>query len=321
MKNFFKNNAVWLLTFIVALAALGISVQSFFNTKEVTNEYITDKTKEITETQNIEINVPELEKGDGKIDIKMSNGTFVVEKGSDFTLKDVVTVNLDSVATVTDEGEFIKGVIYIPDEGTVAAINDGVMYTVAVIPVSEVMSEEVRTSNLGNFSYGIFYPMVVSEEHGILVSAVYGDEEKTMTATSVVNSIIETVKSFSDKTNIVLEEETINPELVKDKIILSDVVLCIGSEDNEIYFAPHALSLTGAGFDKKLEIREGLVFTYGDYEDNGKVPYMWETSDGRIKIIANGEDIARNIFIETTHESDFEVIIDDDLISEIMPMV
>lgn len=119
------------------------------------------------------------------------------------------------------------------------------------------------------------------------------DKDKAEAIQQIANAVCESVSACSGM-DVSLCGLTVNHDW---SVSMAKNVLCLSKGDDRVTASAYADSIDGAGFDESVDVA-GNSFLYGDYKDSetNYAPYMYDTDNGLLKVMATSKDILSDIF-------------------------
>lgn len=213
---------------------------------------------------------------DGKL--LVTDGTLALKHNDEY-----VSVALPETATDVE---------YYEDQGYLSWSEDGGHITVSAISAADIESNYAHEfeSDDDKLIIGV---KQITEDTGINIVANVSDKNKAESIQQIANAVCESVSVCSG-----MDVSVCGLNVKHDwSVSMAKNVLCLSNGDNRVTASAYADSIDGAGFDESIDVA-GNSFLYGDYKDSetNYAPYMYDTSNGLLKVMATSKDILESVF-------------------------
>lgn len=285
MKKFFK---IVLTIFMIGIMSTSLAF-SVFAYKDV---------KEMNETVNFEEHII--------AGFNKENGEIVSGERIAVSTDSVLNINIKDGKIFAENSKIIlKGksdiIVELPEKCFLeySSNSESVKINKNII-IKNIDVELITENNISKFineegKNVIVGQQKIDEVSGVSIIVETNDESKEKDLEFVKN-ILTSISKYNNKNTISILGNSINNDW--NNLLLTEDLLSINNRDNIIYIVPFDSKITGAGFDKKLEINEDFVLYYSDIKDSetGYIPYIIKTDNGNIKVLAQGNEIITNLF-------------------------
>lgn len=188
--------------------------------------------------------------------------------------------------------ETASNVEYYEDQGYLSWSEDGGQITVSTISASDIDSNYAHDFDNDDGKL-IIAAKQITDTTGINVVANISDRDNADSIKETTNSVCDSV-AVCDGMHTDVCGLIVNPGWT---VSLAKDVICLTNGEERITASAFTNSIDGAGFSNSVEIGDKSLKS-GSYKDadTNYSPYMYDTNNGLLKVMATSQDILTNAF-------------------------